>query len=113
VKNMLRVRIVLLTLFVCVLNTVDSIFSLHWLENGIAEEMNVLMAILYNISPYLFLLCKLVIVNIFIMFVGTHYDKFKLARFGIFLCLILYSFVIFYHIYGVYLNYYLNTEYYA
>ena len=112
-KNMLRVRIVLLTLFVCVLNTIDSIFSWYWLENGMADEANIFMRELYNINPYLFLLYKAIIINMLIMFIGVYYDKAKSAKIGIIVCLLAYSFVIFCHIYGVYLNFYLNTGYYV
>jgi hypothetical protein len=110
---MLRVRIVLLTLFVCVLNTVDSIFSWYWLENGMAGEANVFMRELYSVNPYLFLSYKVIIINMLIMFIGVYYDKVKYAKIGIIVCLLAYSFVIFCHIYGVYLNFYLNTEYYV
>jgi hypothetical protein len=78
-----------------------------------AGEANVFMRELYSVNPYLFLSYKVIIINMLIMFIGVYYDKVKSAKIGIIVCLLAYSFVIFCHIYGVYLNFYLNTEYYV
>lgn len=46
-----------------VLNLLDGLFTLTFLQMDVAEELNPLMRVAYNQSPLLFMAAKLVIVN--------------------------------------------------
>jgi hypothetical protein len=46
-----------------VLNLLDGLFTLTFLQLDVAEELNPLMRVAYEVSPLIFMLSKLVIVN--------------------------------------------------
>ena len=48
---------------IIVLNALDAVFTVAWVEAGLAVEANPLMALTLAISPALFMLAKLALVN--------------------------------------------------
>lgn len=48
---------------VVILNAVDALFTVFWVEVGLAVEANPLMEVVMNQSPVLFALAKITLVN--------------------------------------------------
>lgn len=84
---------------IIVLNALDGILTIVWVESGIATEANPLMAILLSTSPVLFMCVKMLLVCLGIIVLWRLRAKvFALA--SIYLCFMAYSLVFFYHLHA-------------
>jgi hypothetical protein len=92
----------ILIVFLWLLNFLDAVFTWYWLNNG-EEELNLIMKILFDVHPILFFVCKVGFVTIFLIMLKRWSKEYFLARVGIVLCSVVYSFVILWHFCGVYL----------
>ncbi len=86
---------VALTLGVLVLNILDAFFTLRWLEMG-GGEGNPLMEMLIRANDMLFLLQKCVVVGLWLVILAVH-KNFRIARFGLWGALALYTGILLYH----------------
>lgn len=86
-----------------ILNFSDAVFTWYWVSNGLGREENLLMKMLFDVHPILFFVCKIGFVTIFLMMLKIWSKEYFLARAGIVLCSVVYSFVILWHFVGVYL----------
>jgi hypothetical protein len=93
----------ILIVFLWLLNFGDAVFTWYWVSNGLAIEENWLMRILFDVHPILFFVCKIGFVTIFLIMLKRWLKEYLLARVGIVLCSVVYSFVILWHFCGVYL----------
>ena len=83
--------------FILVLNVLDAVFTLYWINAGLAEEANVLLRYLVEHYPSLFIIVKfsLVLAGSYILWRFRHN---KYAVIGIFLAFIVYYALLIYHI---------------
>jgi hypothetical protein len=86
---------VALTLGILVLNILDAFFTLRWLDMG-GGEGNPLMEMLLRSSDVLFLLQKCVVVGLWLVILVIH-KNFRIARWGLWGALALYTAILFYH----------------
>ena len=91
----------ILIVFLWLLNFLDAVFTWYWLNNG-EEELNWIMRILFDVHPILFFVCKVGFVTIFLIMLKRWLKEHFLARVGIVLCFVIYSFVILWHCCGAY-----------
>jgi hypothetical protein len=91
----------ILIAFVWLFNFFDAVFTWYWLNNG-AEELNWIMKTLFDVHPILFFVCKIGFVTIFLIMLKRWLKEHFLARVGIVLCSVIYSFVILWHCCGAY-----------
>jgi hypothetical protein len=81
---------------ICVLNLVDAGLTLTWIRMGIAEEANVLMRILIDQDPLLFLAIKVFVVTACLMVLWRNRHH-TLAAAGIMVAFVCYGTVTFFH----------------
>ena len=86
----------ILLIVLVILNFADAILTLHWIDQGIAQEANPLMRAWIQISPDLFIAIKitLVILGTALLWICR---KNKLAYWAGIFCLSIYSLIIFIH----------------
>jgi hypothetical protein len=80
-----------------VLNLLDGIFTLLWVEHYGARELNVLMSDLVHGSPLLFMLAKLTLVSLGTLFLWRHRTN-ALAVISIFVAFFSYYLVLLHHL---------------
>jgi uncharacterized membrane protein len=83
-----------------VLNTLDGILTIFWVETGRAEEANPLMEHVLSASPGLFMILKLSLVALGLTLLWR-LRKNRFSFFSSHLILACYSGIIFYHFYGL------------
>ncbi len=86
---------VALMLGVFVLNILDAFFTLRWLGMG-GSEGNPLMDALIRTSDMIFVLQKCLVVGLWLLILVIH-KNFRIARVGLWVGLILYAGILFYH----------------
>jgi Domain of unknown function (DUF5658) len=79
------------------LNVLDGLFTLTYLELGVAEEANPLMRVAYELSPLGFMGFKLVVVNLGVWVLATHQQS-RLARAALNLAVFAYSVIVTWHL---------------
>lgn len=80
-----------------VLNLLDALFTLWWLQLGLADELNPLMRCLYDASPLLFVAVKLVGVGLGLLLLCRHRHN-RLAKIALWAGNLLYAGVVVYHL---------------
>lgn len=86
---------VALAVGILVLNILDAFFTLRWLGMG-GGEGNPLMEMLIRSNDMLFLLQKCVVVGLWLVILVVH-KNFRIARYGLWGALALYTGILFYH----------------
>lgn len=86
---------VALTIGILTLNILDAFFTLRWLGMG-GGEGNPLMEMLIRSNDMLFLLQKCVVVGLWLVVLMMH-KNFRIARWGLWGALALYTGILFYH----------------
>ncbi len=71
------------------LNFLDAVFTLYWVRFGFAQEGNQLMAGLLDMGDFPFLFVKIAI-GAAAAYVLSEWSDFKIARYGVALCLGIY-----------------------
>lgn len=89
-----------------VLNLIDSIFTLFWVNSGVAEEANIFLKDLVEENALLFIIVKIALVSMGSLLLWRFKWRF-LALAGLILVFTTYSFVFIYHLHI--LNLYLIT----
>ena len=84
---------------VILLNLFDIIFTLYAVESGYAIEANPFMRELLNMSPLVFAISKISLVSVGSYFIVKN-SRFRIARAALFLCFLVYGFILLYHIFG-------------
>lgn len=80
-----------------VLNLLDAVFTLGWVEAGMAEEANPIMAALLDLSPVAFMAGKLALVGAGVFLLSTFYER-VLARVALVGTAGLYGAIVAYHL---------------
>jgi hypothetical protein len=80
-----------------VLNLLDGLFTLLFLQLGVAEELNPLMRVAYEQSPLFFMFSKLVIVNAGLWLLCLH-RRLKASRIAIRAGAVVYGIIVVYHL---------------
>jgi len=84
-------------LLVLVLNLADAVFTMLWVETGIATEANVLLRDLIERSAVSFAAAKIGLVSLGVLLLWRQRQR-PLASFGIALCCIAYNGLFAYHL---------------
>ncbi|MBJ6761977.1 hypothetical protein JGU66_14475 [Myxococcaceae bacterium JPH2] len=79
------------------LNLFDGLFTLLFLQLGVAEELNPVMRVAYEQSPLFFMLSKLLIVNAGLCLLCLHRHM-KASRIAIRAGAIIYAIIVVYHL---------------
>ncbi|CAM3530122.1 DUF5658 family protein [Corallococcus sp. BB11-1] len=79
------------------LNLLDGLFTLLFLQLGVAEELNPVMRVAYEQSPLLFMFSKLLIVNAGLCLLCLH-RKLKASRIAIRAGAVVYAIIVVYHL---------------
>ncbi len=79
------------------LNLLDGLFTLFFLQLGVAEELNPVMRLAYEQSPLFFMFSKLVIVNAGLWLLCLH-RKLKASRVAIRIGAAVYAIIVVYHL---------------
>jgi hypothetical protein len=79
------------------LNLLDGLFTLFFLQLGVAEELNPLMRAAYEQSPLFFMFSKLLIVNIGLWLLCLH-RRLKASRIAIRAGAVVYGIIVVYHL---------------
>jgi hypothetical protein len=82
---------------VIILNLIDAVFTLFWVNAGLAEEANILLRHLVNDYPVVFVAVKLALVSLGTLLLWRHRNR-KFAVIGIFMVFIIYYYVLLYHL---------------
>lgn len=82
------------------LNVLDGLLTLTWMNMQVAEEANPLMAYLIDASPSLFLFTKILAVSLSCLILW-YYRSCFVTRYIAFFAMLLYTGIIFFHVYGV------------
>lgn len=80
-----------------VLNLLDGLFTLLFLQLGVAEELNPLMRAAYEQSPFFFMFSKLVIVNAGLWLLCLH-RRLRASRIAIRAGAVVYALIVVYHL---------------
>ena len=91
--SILRVVVVALV----VLNLLDAVFTLVWVEAGIAKEANLLLEGILSQSAIGFMLVKMALVSLGVLLLWRHRDR-RLAVAGLALACFAYSSLLVYHL---------------
>jgi hypothetical protein len=79
------------------LNLLDGLFTLMFLQLGVAEELNPLMRVAYEQSPLVFMFSKLVIVNAGLWLLCLH-RRLRASRIAIRAGAVVYGIIVVYHL---------------
>ena len=82
---------------IIILNAVDAVFTVAWVESGLAVEANPVMAMAIAVSPVFFVLTKLVLVNVSVLLLW-HLKKHSAAQAGAALCAGVYYALLLFHV---------------
>jgi hypothetical protein len=80
-----------------ILNLLDGLFTLLFLQLGVAEELNPIMRLAYEQSPLFFMFSKLVIVNAGLWLLCLH-RRLRASRIAIRAGAVVYSIIVVYHL---------------
>lgn len=80
-----------------ILNVLDGLFTLTYLQLGVAEEANPLMRLAYEVSPLGFMAFKLLVVNAGVLVLAMHQGA-KLARFAMHVATFAYAVIVTWHL---------------
>jgi hypothetical protein len=80
-----------------VLNLLDAVFTLTFLQIGVAEEANPIMRMAYESSPLSFMAIKLGIVNLGVAVLSS-YREAVLARFALKFAVAIYAVIVTWHL---------------
>jgi hypothetical protein len=78
-------------------NLLDGLFTLTYLQLGVATELNPLMRAAYEVSPLWFMLAKLVVVNGGLLLLCLHKGT-RAARWATMAGAVLYAAIVAYHL---------------
>ena len=81
---------------VVVLNLLDAVFTLLWVELGIATEANILLTGLLDSSAVAFMVVKLALVSLGVMLLYRQRER-RLAVVGLVVCMAAYNALLIYH----------------
>lgn len=84
------------------LNLIDAIFTLAWVEGGLAEEANPLMEYLLSESPALFMCYKIFLVHLCVWLLWRLRSR-SFARVAIIPAITVYAMIVGYHIYSIFM----------
>jgi hypothetical protein len=84
---------------VVVLNMLDGILTIGWIEFGRAVELNPLMDYLLGTHPVLFILIKMLLVCLGVLLLWRFRSRAS-AVLSIYLCFVVYSGILLYHLSG-------------
>lgn len=82
-----------------ILNLLDAVFTLHWVELGLGVEQNPLMRELLERGAICFMLGKLALVSLGAWFMWIHLKR-RLAQVGAILITLVYAGVFCWHLWG-------------
>jgi len=85
------------TTLLFLLNLIDGVLTIYWVQNGFATEGNQLMASMLEIGSFYFLAVKIAVGGITV-FVLSYWGHHKLARYGVTLALTAYLGLMFVHL---------------
>ena len=80
-----------------VLNLLDGLFTLTYLQLGVAEEANPLMRLAYEVSPLGFMAFKLLVVNAGVLVLAMNHGA-RLARWAKHLATLAYAVIVTWHL---------------
>lgn len=83
-----------------VLNMLDAIFTIYALDAGLAWELNPLARIFLNLGNEWFVVWKALQVGLCVL-IFWKWRNYKLAKFGMAICLFIYTILIAWHKWGV------------
>jgi hypothetical protein len=87
---------IVLVVAILVLNVLDALFTLVWLQRG-GSEGNPIMAWILELGNSAFLIQKTFVVGLWLMLLVVH-KNFRLARVGLWALAIVYSLLVLYHV---------------
>lgn len=79
------------------LNLLDGIFTLVFLQMGVAQELNPLMRMAYEVSPLVFMLVKVGVVELGVLVLLMH-RQYRFARWALNAGAFLYAAIVVYHL---------------
>ena len=80
-----------------ILNCIDAIATAYWVTNNIAAEANPLMKCWLDISPFLFIIFKIFVVNLCCYYLWKKHTK-KIVHLLVYSTLVVYAYVMYKHI---------------
>jgi hypothetical protein len=80
-----------------VLNLIDALLTLVWVQNGLAREANALMRLLVNDHPIVFVVIKVGLVSLGSWFLWNRREH-AIAVVAIFLAFLVYYLILLYHL---------------
>lgn len=80
-----------------VLNLIDGIFTLVFLQLGVAQELNPLMRLAYGVSPLAFMLLKVGVVELGMTVLCLH-RQYRFARWALSAGAVMYAGIVVYHL---------------
>jgi len=86
-----------IALAILILNLLDALFTLAFLQLGLAEEANPLMSLVYRSSPLGFVLVKLAMVQLGVMILQMNH-RFRLAQYALNAGVTIYVCIVAYHL---------------
>ena len=87
----------MVVLAVVVLNLLDAVFTLWWVELGIATEANVLLCGILDSSAVAFMAVKLALVSLGVLLLWRERER-RLAVIGLVVCMAAYNALLIYHL---------------
>jgi hypothetical protein len=80
-----------------ILNLLDAVFTLTWVQLGVATEANVLLSHVLDASAVAFMLVKLGLVSLGVELLWRHRRR-RLAVVGLVICFVVYNALLLYHL---------------
>lgn len=90
-------------IIIAISNILDGMLTIWHIEQNNATELNPIMNKLYMVSPILFMLYKLLVVNLSVFMLGKNLHT-KVARLGTCIIMYVYLLTLIYHIYGLFIH---------
>jgi hypothetical protein len=87
----------LLVVALVILNLLDAVFTLTWVQLGVATEANVLLSHVLDASAVAFMLVKLGLVSLGVELLWRHRHR-RLAVIGLVVCFVAYNALLLYHL---------------
>lgn len=85
---------------IILLNALDGVLTIAWIETGRAIEINPLMGMLIDIHPVLFMCIKILLASLGTLLIWRFRDR-SLAVASLYLCVAAYSLLMLYHVGGL------------
>lgn len=80
-----------------ILNLLDGLFTLAFLQLGVAQEANPVMRAAYELSPMSFMALKLLVVNLGVVVLALHRES-KVARLALKIATAVYAVIVTWHL---------------